>query len=153
MSIDRRRILQIVALIGAFSAYATIVLGGTVRGMGAGLACPDWPLCHGSVVPNLADPLIAVEYSHRLSAAITSFALLLTFVVAVLWFRSEARLVTLSFISLAILATQVGIGALTITTELHWVIVTIHLALGTATFASAVIVALVSFWHLPPQSG
>lgn len=153
MSINRRRNLQIVALLGALSAYVTIVLGGTVRGIGAGLACPDWPLCHGSVVPNLADPLVAVEYAHRLAAAVTSLCLLLTFVLALLWFRSESRLVILSFLTLAILATQVGIGALTITSSLHWVIVTVHLALGTATFASALVVALVSFWRMPPRAG
>ena len=55
MAIDRRRLLQVVAILGALFAYATIVVGGTVRGMGAGLACPDWPLCNGSVVPDLTD--------------------------------------------------------------------------------------------------
>ncbi|MGI0148675.1 MAG: COX15/CtaA family protein [Thermoplasmata archaeon] len=152
MRIDRRRFLQVVALLGALSAYATIVLGGTVRGIGAGLACPDWPLCHGSVVPNLADPLVAVEYAHRLAAAVTSLCLLLTFAVAILWFRSEFRLVSLSFFTLAILATQIAIGALTIMSSLDWVIVTIHLALGTATFASALVVALVSLWKSPRQA-
>ena len=148
MPIDRRRFLQAVAILGAISAYATIVLGGTVRGLGAGLACPDWPLCHGSVVPNLADPIIAVEYAHRLVAALTSLFLLFTLVVVLLWFRSDLRLVTLSFMSFAILVAQVAFGALTITSLLDWVVVTIHLALGTATLASALIVALVSLW--PP---
>jgi len=41
MPIDRRRLLQVVAILGALFAYATIVVGGTVRGMDAGLACPD----------------------------------------------------------------------------------------------------------------
>lgn len=149
---DRRRFLQIVALLGALSAYTTIVLGGTVRGMGAGLACPDWPLCHGSVVPNLADPLVAVEYAHRLAAAVTSLCLLLTFALALVWFRSESRLVILSFLTLAILASQVAIGALTITSSLDWVIVTVHLALGTATFASALVVTVVSLWKVPPRT-
>lgn len=26
-------------------------MGSYVRGMGAGLACPDWPLCDGQVMP------------------------------------------------------------------------------------------------------
>src|SRR5207302_377721 len=59
MPIDRRRLLQAIAILGAICAYTTIVLGGTVRGMGAGLACPDWPLCYGPVVPGSAVP------SHR----------------------------------------------------------------------------------------
>ncbi len=142
--IERRRFLQAVAFIGAISAYATIILGGTVRGMGAGLACPDWPLCHGSIVPELGDPSIAVEYAHRLAAVLTSFFLLLTLAVVLGWFRPDLRLVLLSVLSFAILVTQVGFGALTITSSLDWVVVTIHLALGTATFAFALMVALVS---------
>src|SRR5205823_15054210 len=119
-------------------------------GTGAGLKCPDWPLCKGSVVPNLADPLVALEYAHRLAAAVTSLCLLLTFLVAVLWFRPQRGLVTLSFAALAILGTQVAIGALAIMSSLNWVVVTIHLALGTATFAASLAVALLSFVRLPP---
>jgi len=112
--------------------------------MGAGLACPDWPLCHGSIVPELGDPSIAVEYAHRLAALLTSFFLLLTLAVVLRWFRGDARLVPLSVVSFATLVAQVGFGALTITSSLNWVVVTIHLALGTATFALALVVALVS---------
>ena len=31
--------------------YGLIVLGGTVRATDSGTACPDWPLCHGRVLP------------------------------------------------------------------------------------------------------
>lgn len=152
MSIDRRRFHQVIALFGALSAYATIVLGGAVRGLGAGLSCPDWPLCNGSVIPNLEDPLVAVEYAHRLVAALTSVFLLLTFALAVLWFRPNRQLVTLSFVSAAILTTQVAFGALTITERLDWGIVTIHLALGTATFASSLVVALATMGPFRPRT-
>jgi hypothetical protein len=30
---------------------ALIVIGGSTRVMEAGLACPDWPLCYGSLLP------------------------------------------------------------------------------------------------------
>jgi len=153
MPIDRRRFLQVVAILGALCAYATIIVGGTVRGMGAGLACPDWPLCNGSVVPDLADTGIFVEYVHRLVAALTGMFMLSALVAAVVWFRSEMRIVTLSVMSFAILVTQVAVGALTITTKNDWVVVTIHLALGTATLASALIVALVSLWPARALTG
>jgi len=146
MPIDRRRLLQVMAILRAVCAYATIVVGGTVRGMAAGLACPDWPLCNGSVVPDLADTGILVEYIHRMVAALTGIFMLSTLVAAVLWFRPEMRIVTLSVMSFAILVTQVAVGALTITSGNDWAVVTIHLALGTATLASALIVALVSLW-------
>ena len=44
--------------------YALIVLGALVRAHGAGLACPDWPLCFGELVPRF-DLRIAFEWSHR----------------------------------------------------------------------------------------
>lgn len=153
LPIDHLRFLRAVAFIAALSAYSTIVLGGTVRGMGAGLACPDWPLCQGSLVPDLGNPSIAVEYAHRLAAALTGLFLLLTLVVVMRWFRSEPRLVFVSVVSFAILIAQVGFGALTITSALDWVIVTVHLALGTATFASALVVAVVSLWSMDPRAG
>jgi cytochrome c oxidase assembly protein subunit 15 len=144
--IDRRRFYHIVAILGAVFAYATIVLGGTVRGMGAGLACPDWPLCKGSIVPDVGDPLVAVEYAHRMFAALTSLFFLLTTVLALLWYRSELRLITLTGLGFGILVAQVGFGALTITSSLDWVVVAIHLALGAATFGFALMVALWLLW-------
>src|SRR5437016_12145991 len=96
MPIDRRRLLQVVAIFGAVCAYATIVVGGTVRGMGAGLACPDWPLCNGSVVPDLGGPLVGVEYAHRIVAALTRLAIRLTMARAVVWDRPEPCLVGLA---------------------------------------------------------
>jgi cytochrome c oxidase assembly protein subunit 15 len=43
---------------------ANIVLGALVRAHGAGLACPDWPLCFGDVIPRF-DFKVAWEVSHR----------------------------------------------------------------------------------------
>ena len=143
MQIDRLRLFRIVAVLSAITAYGTIVLGGTVRGMDAGLACLDWPLCNNSIVPNLGDPRVAVEYAHRLVAALTSLFILLTMAFAVLWHRAQTPIVTLSVMTFAVLVAQVAFGALTITSSLNWVVVTIHLALGTATLALALMVALI----------
>src|SRR5438046_9218889 len=66
VAFDRRRFYQVVAILAAVCAYATIVLGGSVRGMDAGLACPDWPLCNGSIGPHLGRPRGACGGAHAL---------------------------------------------------------------------------------------
>ncbi len=40
-------------------------VGGLVRHQDAGMACPDIPLCLGSLVPPLGHPLVRIHYMHR----------------------------------------------------------------------------------------
>ena len=53
---------------------ATLILmaiGSATRVMNAGLACPDWPLCYGELVPTQQMNLqVFLEWFHRLDAAL-----------------------------------------------------------------------------------
>jgi cytochrome c oxidase assembly protein subunit 15 len=55
-------------------AIATLLLmavGSATRVMNAGLACPDWPLCYGQLVPSKQMNLqVFLEWFHRLDAAL-----------------------------------------------------------------------------------
>jgi len=97
-------VFQYLAILAAITAYATIVLVGRSAGWGR-TRVPDWPLCHGSVVPDFGRDGVAIEYAHRLVAALTSLFILLTFVLAFLWFDPD-RIVLLSFVTLALLVTR-----------------------------------------------
>lgn len=149
---NRRRVFQVIAVAAAFMAYLTVVVGGDVRSSGAGFACGDsWPLCPGGIIPDLSDPGIAIEFTHRVVAFTTSILILATLLLAFLWFRGEPRLLYLSAASMLLLVAQVILGMVTVQTELAPGIVTAHLALGTATFAVTLVLAVVSLMR-PPAS-
>lgn len=106
-----------------------IVLGSLVRAHGAGLACPDWPLCFGNFVPEM-DLRIAFEWSHRVVAGGVAifFAGL-----AIASFRQPDRIAsirTLISVAAVLLAVQILLGALTVWLELASWTVTAHLITG-----------------------
>ena len=54
-----------------FSLILLLVWGNMVSGLGAGLACPDWPLCFGKFFPEL-NFAIFMEHTHRVLGLIVS---------------------------------------------------------------------------------
>jgi cytochrome c oxidase assembly protein subunit 15 len=139
------RLVQTLALATLLAGYATIVLGGYVSNIGAGLACPDWPTCNGQIVPPLGDPAVLAEYVHRLSAVLVGVLALVTLVFV--WWRYRGHRALLIGISVAfgLLIVQVTLGALTITSLLDPVVVTAHLAVATAFIAMMTVTTVVAF--------
>lgn len=60
-----------VLLWGAVAIYAQILLGAYVRHGGAGLACPDVPLCQGQLIPAF-NPATWIHLLHRLGALVVA---------------------------------------------------------------------------------
>jgi heme a synthase len=121
--------------------YGLIVLGALVRAHGAGLACPDWPLCFGRVVPEM-NLRVAFEWSHRVvagSVAITFLAL-----AAATWRRTRAGDPVRRPLAagVALLGVQILLGALTVWHLLASWTVTSHLLVGNATAATFAWIAL-----------
>ncbi|GAC1339859.1 MAG: COX15/CtaA family protein [Myxococcales bacterium] len=128
------------ALLGATTAavYVQIVLGATVRHTGAGLVCTDLPLCRGALWPGGVHPAVHLHMAHR------AFAL----VVAVLALALAARVLRVGGIrrnvrALAralpvLVAAQIALGWLTISTLKELVPVTSHLLVAALVFADCV---------------
>src|SRR5882672_11697599 len=115
----------------ALAAWALIVVGALVRAHGAGLSCPDWPLCHGQLVPNF-DARIALEWGHRLLAGGLSLGVA-ALALSVLRRRAlRARFGRSLALVFALLGLQVVLGGLTVLLGLAPWTVTAHLLTGTA---------------------
>jgi len=139
----RVRMLRLLAIGSAVSVFGTMLMGGYTSASGAGLACPDWPLCNGEAIPNLGVAAVAVEFAHRLFALSAGVLILAALLTTFLWFRSDRRLVLIAATSFVLLAAQITLGMLTITSGLDSVIVTSHLGIATATFAATLSLAWV----------
>lgn len=113
----------------AVVVYALLVFGATVRVHGAGLSCPDWPLCYGQVVPEL-DFQIFLEWGHRVLASVVSFGFLALSAV-VLWDPAmRARAGRWVVGAGVVLAVQIVLGGLTVLHLLADWSVTLHLLTG-----------------------
>ena len=125
------------AAIVALSLLMT--MGNIVSATGSGLACPDWPLCHGRLLPP-AEMQVLIEFSHRLKAI--PFTLLLLVTVALTWRRTTARAPRrLSLILVALLAAQIGLGGLTVLFKLLDLVSTAHLVNALLILAGLVMLA------------
>ncbi len=122
---------------------ALVVIGGTTRVMEAGLACPDWPLCYGGLLPGRQMNLqVFLEWFHRLDAFLVGLALLaLSGLSLVFRSRLPRWLPWLSGAALALVAAQGLLGALTVLHLLEASTVTAHLA------TALLLVLLVSALH------
>lgn len=122
---------------------ALVVIGGATRVMQAGLACPDWPLCYGSLLPGRQMNIqVFLEWFHRLDAFVVGIGVLVLSATAVIKRQQLPRwLPWLSGTALVLVAFQGALGALTVTLLLPPSIVTAHLA------TALVLVMLVSVCH------
>ncbi|MBX3020301.1 MAG: COX15/CtaA family protein [Bdellovibrionales bacterium] len=112
--------------------FFLIALGGAVRTMNAGLACPDWPLCFGDVIPDY-HPQVYLEFLHRAMAGIVAIT---TGVLAIYLWRSDApksSKYVMAFTVVLLLA-QIVFGGLTVLLQLHAGVVATHLGMGTGFF-------------------
>ncbi len=120
-----------------------MVLGGVVRLTDSGLGCPDWPLCHGQIIPP-ADKATLIEYSHRLLATVVGILAVATTVVVWLKWRRVLWMSVPAAVGVVLLVGQGLLGGFTVLRELPGELVLAHLATAEALIACYVIVALAS---------
>jgi cytochrome c oxidase assembly protein subunit 15 len=111
-------------------------IGAYMRHSGAELACYTWPLCNGSLVPDLSSPGIAAAWGHRLVAVV---ALVLVAWMA-LWSRRFAAqrpdLARISSWALVFIVVQAAAGAFVVLSRLTLASTLLHAALMALLFAA-----------------
>ncbi len=142
------RYLTLATLLGTF---ALIVLGGIVRITDSGLGCPDWPLCHGQIIPPFEAKTL-IEYSHRLVAATLGLLVLATLVVAWRHYRSRAWIFWPALVGLVLVIGQSILGGAAVLTELETYVVMIHMAMAQALLACFIIIALGAWLGFSPST-
>ena len=117
-------------------------IGGYISAAGLGLTCPEWPLCPNGVMPN--DEYF-IEWIHRTVAATTGLLILATTIGAWLNKNAGRKIKFTSAFASALVVTQITLGALVIDTQLHAVLVAVHLGIGILLFAMTLLTVLFAF--------
>jgi heme a synthase len=123
--------------------FGLIVIGSVVRTTGSGLACPDWPLCQGRLIPPFQFNVL-IEWFHRLTALITSVMLFATVGWILIHPATRARIGALAGLALGLLFLQVLLGALTVWKLLSPSVVSSHLAVALLLFVTMLALTLVA---------
>jgi cytochrome c oxidase assembly protein subunit 15 len=135
-------VLQRVAAVTTGLIYLQIVVGATMRHTGAGLAIPDFPLMFGQLIPPHWDPKIAIHFAHRLGAVIVSLAILATTGHVFYHHKSRSELLRPALLLLALLVTQVTLGAMTVLSQKEFIINSLHVITGASVLVTSLVLTL-----------
>ncbi len=151
------------------SVVVLIFVGGIVRATGSGMGCPDWPKCFGSWIPPtninqlplnyqqvfgeklkgevVFNPIKTwIEYLNRLLGVLIGFFIFLTFIFSFLTYRkSELKIVIVSFFSFLLVGFEGWLGSKVVSSELHPVLITIHMLVSLLILGLLILVILKSY--------
>jgi protoheme IX farnesyltransferase len=131
-----------VPLYAALAAYAVVLLGTYLKGLGPAAACAGWPICVGP----LNSPVVQINLVHRTAAALAGGLLLYT--MAYIWRRHQHRpaLLVLTGIAVVLFTTEVALGASAARGLLTAAGSMAHLTVATALIGTLVAISAVGYY-------
>jgi cytochrome c oxidase assembly protein subunit 15 len=148
--------LTLMARVAAGGTLALIAVGAYVRGEGAGLVFPDWPLMNGRLVPVIGSAPAGVHFAHRVLALVVGVLVIMVAVRARRERPGRDVVSVLAAVAAFLFVSQVLIGAANVWSRLAPAAVVAHVAVASLTWGAAVATAataraLPSRQHLDAQ--
>ncbi|MBI4511671.1 MAG: COX15/CtaA family protein [Deltaproteobacteria bacterium] len=134
------------AITTALATFLLLIVGGAVHATGSSLACPDWPLCYGQLMPEMKGGVL-YEHSHRLLATLVGLLTIALTVVLVRKRKDDRALGWLGPLALVAVIVQGVLGGITVLYRLPTLVSTAHLALSMLYFLLLIYIA---FRTAPP---
>jgi protoheme IX farnesyltransferase len=146
---------QKTALATVIATILLVTIGVIVRVTDSGMGCPDWPLCHGQVIPATDDPKAWIEWVHRTVAAVIGFLILAVAVFAWKDHRDRRSILWPSILAVVLVAFQAWLGMETVRLNNSGESVTAHMANAMALLGVLVFVTVRAFYpaRLPLRGG
>jgi protoheme IX farnesyltransferase len=119
---------QKLAALTLATALGLVTIGVIVRATDSGLGCPDWPLCHGQLIPSLGDTKAWIEWIHRTVAVIIGFEILALAILAVRDYRDRRSILWPTLAAVGLVGFQAWLGRETVRLGNSGESVTAHLA-------------------------
>lgn len=134
--------VTLLVYVTAALSLVIILTGALVRGSGATLACVDWPLCNGQLLPFQQGQLQTVHMMHRL--AVGGLGVSLVMLVWYVWrSREDNIMLWLAVLAFGVYLAQGLVGALFVWSEAAPVWGAAHVGLAAATWSLLVILSAV----------
>ena len=141
--------ITILASASAALIFVQSLIGGLVRHMDAGMACPDAPLCLGELVPPLVNSTITLHFTHRLIGIVAAL-LIIGLSIWILRVSAPKPLRLLGLLAAALVVTQGIIGFVSVLTSLAVIPVSLHTLIAAGLLAT--LVRLATLARLSPKS-
>lgn len=154
------RLYQRFALLSVIVTYFLIFVGGLVRVSGAGLGCPDWPKCFGRWIPptnvnqlpaefapeSFNFTLAWIEYINRLIGVLVGFTILITAVLAIVYYRKQLSVLIPSLLAAILVAYQGWQGSQVVASELEPIIISVHMVIAFIIISLLIYAALKAYY-------
>jgi heme a synthase len=147
--------LRRITLATTILIYSQILVGATMRHIGAGLAIPTFPLVFGGLVPPEWTAAIAIHFAHRVGALIVLGAVFLTAWHVWHWHRQRPEFTRPATLMVLFVCSQATLGAFVVLSSLQPIINTAHVVNGALVLATSLVLTLRVYRHgiLEPAIG